>query len=105
MSRDWQAPSAIERGLYEARRRGDWPAYYDLVARADLYVAQPRSLVDCRPESLLFQPYWNPQARSMCLPVHTAGMLPAPVPDPVFVTRSLAWLARAWEHADPPYLT
>ncbi|MER7517085.1 hypothetical protein [Streptomyces sp. NPDC126499] len=77
VSHGWQAPSAIERGLFEARQRGDWPVYYDLVAAADLYIAQPRSFADSRPDSVLFQPYWNPQARSMCLPVHTAGMLPS----------------------------
>jgi hypothetical protein len=28
----WQPPSAIERGPYEARLRGNWPVYYDSVA-------------------------------------------------------------------------
>ncbi|WP_282696373.1 DUF1266 domain-containing protein [Streptomyces sp. CC208A] len=100
----WQAPSAIERGLYEARVRGDWPAYYDLVAQADLYVVQSRTLSDAEPDTFYWHPTWNPGTRSDCLAVYTAGMLPAPVPDPVFDTCDLGWLAERWGPTKPPYL-
>ncbi|URN16734.1 DUF1266 domain-containing protein [Streptomyces sudanensis] len=100
----WQPPSGIERALYEARMRGDWPAYYDVVAGSHLYLAQPRAAVEAQPDRILFLPYWNPHTRSKCLAVHTTGMLPAPVPDPVFTQQSLGWLARVWEPGDPPYL-
>jgi hypothetical protein len=100
----WLPPSSIERGLYEARLRGDVSAYYDLVAQADLYLAQPRAYADENPDSSRFDACWNPQTRTMCLVVYTAGMLPVPVPDPVFKAHSLAWFAKVWESDDPPYL-
>ncbi|MEU3078478.1 DUF1266 domain-containing protein [Streptomyces laurentii] len=100
----WQPPSSIERGLYEARLRGDVSAYYDLVAQADLYLAQPRAYADANPDSVRFDPCWNPHTRTQCLVVYTAGMLPAPVEDPVFVTGSLGWFAKSWSPTDPPYL-
>ncbi|MFE6764438.1 DUF1266 domain-containing protein [Streptomyces sp. NPDC057689] len=100
----WQAPSAVERGLYEAKARGDWPAYYDLVARADLYMMQSRAFVDANPENTRFHPYWNPQTGTMCLAVYTGGMLPPPVADPVYNSYDLGWFAETWEQNDPPYL-
>lgn len=100
----WDAPSAIERGLYEAKARGDWPAYYDVVARADLYMMQSRAYVDTSSGHSRFHPYWNPRTQTMCLAVYTAGMLPAPQPDPVYNGYTLGWLARVWEPHDPPYL-
>ncbi|RAJ55912.1 uncharacterized protein DUF1266 [Streptomyces sp. KhCrAH-43] len=100
----WQAPSAVERGLYEAKARGDWPAYYDLVARADLYMMQSRAYVDANPENTRFHPYWNPQTGTMCLAVYTGGMLPPPVADPVYNSYYLGWFAKTWEQNDPPYL-
>ncbi|MER7725181.1 DUF1266 domain-containing protein [Streptomyces sp. NPDC096323] len=103
-SQGWQAPSAVERGLYEAKARGDWPAYYDLVARADLYMMQSRAYVDANPGSTRFHPYWNPQTRTMCLAVYTGGMLPPPVADPVYNCYDLGWFAEAWSQNDPPYL-
>ncbi|MFH7596807.1 DUF1266 domain-containing protein [Streptomyces racemochromogenes] len=100
----WQAPSAIERGLYEAKERGDWPAYYDLLARVDLYMMQSRAHVDANPGSSLFHPYWNPGTQTMCLAVYTAGMLPQPLPDPVYNGYDLDWFAEVWTTQDPPYL-
>lgn len=100
----WQAPSAVERGLYEAKVRGDWPAYYDLVARADLYMMQSRAYVDANPGNSRFHPYWSPQTRTMCLAVYTGGMLPPPVADPVYNCYDLGWFAGAWHQNDPPYL-
>ncbi|MBB4982284.1 hypothetical protein [Streptomyces nymphaeiformis] len=97
----WQPPSAIERGPYEARLRGNWPVYYDSVA--DLHPPQPRHTAD-QPDVTIFSPYRDPRTRSACLAVHTAGMLPAPVPDPVFVIRDLGWFERVREPGDPAYL-
>lgn len=98
----WQAPSAIERGLYEARQRGDWPACYDLLAKAHLYMAQSRAAVDAG--KCFFHSFWNPKTHSKCVAVYTAGMLPAPTPDPVYDSHHLGWFARVWEPGDPPYL-
>ncbi|MFE9483894.1 DUF1266 domain-containing protein [Streptomyces spororaveus] len=103
-ARGWQAPSAVERGLYEAKARGDWPAYYDLVARADLYMMQSRAYVDASGGSTRFHPYWNPQTRTACLAVYTGGMLPPPVADPVYNCYDLGWFAEVWNQNDPPYL-
>ncbi|MFD5575446.1 hypothetical protein ACFWJA_47300, partial [Streptomyces cadmiisoli] len=100
----WQAPSAVERGLYEAKARGDWPAYYDLVARADLYMMQSRAYVDANGSNTRFHPYWNPQTQTMCLAVYTGGMLPPPVADPVYNCYDLRWFAEVWNQNDPPYL-
>ncbi|MFG2114563.1 DUF1266 domain-containing protein [Streptomyces sp. NPDC048718] len=100
----WYPPSSIEHGLHQARLRGDVSAYYDLVAQADLYLAQPRAYADANPDSSQFAPRWNPRTRTMCIDVYTAGMLPLPVPDPVFKAHSLAWFAEVWDFGDPPYL-
>ncbi|MFH8785870.1 DUF1266 domain-containing protein [Streptomyces roseoverticillatus] len=100
----WNAPSDVEHRLYEAKMRGDWPAYFDVLAGTDLFLAVSRQRADAAPDSVFFAPYWNPQTRTQCLAVFTEGMLPAPVPDPVFVAHSLGWYARAWEDADPPFL-
>ncbi|MFF7024517.1 DUF1266 domain-containing protein [Streptomyces klenkii] len=100
----WTAPSDIERRLYEAKMRGDWPAFFDVLAGTDLFLAVSRRQADSAPDSVFFTPYWNPQTNTQCLAVFTEGMLPAPVPDPVFVARSLDWYGRAWEDADPPFL-
>ncbi|GAA4912426.1 DUF1266 domain-containing protein [Streptomyces coeruleoprunus] len=67
-------------------------------------MAQARASVDARPDDSYFHPYWNPQTRSKCLAVYTAGMLPAPAPDPVFNAHTLSWFARVWAPGDPPYL-
>ncbi|WP_031157254.1 DUF1266 domain-containing protein [Streptomyces erythrochromogenes] len=103
-ARGWQAPSAVERGLYEAKARGDWPAYYDLVARADLYMMQSRAYVDANAGNTRFHPYWNPQTQTVCLAVYTGGMLPPPVADPVYNCYDLGWFAEVWNENDPPYL-
>ncbi|MGE7389834.1 DUF1266 domain-containing protein [Streptomyces sp. NPDC004126] len=94
----WTAPSAIERELYEAKRRGDWPGYLDALARAELFLPQARADVDADPRAARFHP--GPAG----LAVYTRGMLPAPDPDTVFLRQSLAWFANAWDHRDPAHL-
>ncbi|WP_449479152.1 DUF1266 domain-containing protein [Streptomyces abikoensis] len=100
----WVAPSDVERRLFEAKGRGDWPGYFDVLARTDLFLAVSRQQADARPGSVVFAPYWNPQTRTQCLAVFTEGMLPVPVADPVLVAHSLGWYARVWEDADPAFL-
>ncbi|MEV4438378.1 DUF1266 domain-containing protein [Streptomyces sp. NPDC049577] len=104
MDPPWQAPSAVEHELYEAKTRGDWPAYFDVLATTDLYLAVPRHHVEANPGSVLFMPYWNPRTGTQCLAVFTEGVLPAPVEDPVFCANSLGWYARVWEDRDPPFM-
>ncbi|MEU8549466.1 hypothetical protein AB0C81_21170 [Streptomyces roseoverticillatus] len=62
----WNAPSDIERRLYEAKTRGDWPAYFDVLAGSDLFLAVSRQQADAAPGSVFFTPYWNPQTRTQC---------------------------------------
>ncbi|MEV5240710.1 DUF1266 domain-containing protein [Streptomyces cinnamoneus] len=100
----WPAPSGIEQALYEAKARGDWPAYFDVLAGTDLFMVVSRASADAHPDSVVFTPSWNPQAKIACLAVFTEGMLPAPAEDPVFQGYSLGWYARVWEDRDPPFL-
>src|SRR5688572_32174044 len=56
---DWQAPTEVEAALYEAKTRGDWPAYFDVLASTDLYHAMPRVWADTHPGRVLWSPYWD----------------------------------------------
>ncbi|MFJ4775339.1 DUF1266 domain-containing protein [Streptomyces sp. NPDC088762] len=96
----WTAPSAIERELYETKARGDWAGFLDALARAELFMPQPRAQVDAEPQHARFHP--APDGRSLA--VYTRGMLPAPTPETVFHRQSLAWFANAWDHRDPAFL-
>ncbi|MFD9356687.1 DUF1266 domain-containing protein [Streptomyces sp. NPDC060031] len=96
----WIAPSGIERELHETKARGDWAAYLDALARAELFLPQPRAHVDAEPTQARFHPM--PDGRSLA--VYTRGMLPVPDPHTVYLRQSLAWFANAWDHRDPPYL-
>ncbi|MET8010170.1 DUF1266 domain-containing protein [Streptomyces sp. NPDC005271] len=100
----WQAPSAVEGELYEAKTRGDWSAYFDVLARTDLFVADSYARLQRRPDTVLLTPYWYPQVQANCLPVFTEGMLPAPHPETVFLSHSLGWFAKQWERNDPPWI-
>ncbi|MFE1782340.1 hypothetical protein ACFW9F_07025 [Streptomyces sp. NPDC059506] len=100
----WQAPSDDERELYEAKTRGDWAAYFDVLARTDLFVANSRARADAHPGTTAFHPYWDHRTRSQCLAVFTAGMLPAPAEDVVHLANDLDWYARTWRQDDPPWL-
>ncbi|MGW1195131.1 DUF1266 domain-containing protein [Streptomyces sp. NPDC002536] len=100
----WQAPSDVEQGLYDALLRGDWDAYFHVLAETRLFLAVPRERADAEPPSVVFTPYRHPRTGIVCLAVFTEGMLPAPVADPVFCGYSLGWYAREWNDADPPYL-
>ncbi|MEU8773220.1 DUF1266 domain-containing protein [Streptomyces sp. NPDC048606] len=95
----WTAPSAIERELYGAKCRGDWGAYLDALARARLFLAQPRARADAEPGSVRFFP--TPRG---ALVVQTAGTLPAPTPETVYESQGLGWFAKVWTPADPAHL-
>lgn len=95
----WIAPSVIERELYEAKNAGDWTAYFDVLARAQLYLVQPRVQSDAHPESVFFHP-----TADRMLVVRTAGMLPSPTPETVFESRSLGWFSTVWTADDPAFL-
>lgn len=90
----WQAPTDIEQQLCEAKMRGEWGAYFDVLARTRLYHPMSRAEVEADPEDRTWYPYWNPTNRSHCFAFVTEGLLPAPVPDPVFFRNSLGGLAR-----------
>ncbi|MEU7898422.1 DUF1266 domain-containing protein [Nonomuraea sp. NPDC049152] len=97
----WQAPTDTEHGLYEAKMRGDWAAYFDILATADLYHAMSRAQADAKPGWLRYNvTYWSPQPGPKCLAFFTDGMLPAPAPDPVFFQVDLAQLAEDWPQDD-----
>ncbi|GAA2474495.1 DUF1266 domain-containing protein [Streptomyces thermolineatus] len=100
----WRAPSDVEQWLYEAKTRGDWPGYFDVLARTDLYVADSRARVDAHPGTTVLTPHWNSRTRTECLAVFTAGMLPAPVENTVFDSGELDWFAQAWTDGDPPWM-
>ncbi|MEU2856111.1 DUF1266 domain-containing protein [Streptomyces syringium] len=100
----WSAPSAVERALFEAKVRGDWAAYFNVLSRTDLFMVVSRLSADSHPDSVVFTPSWSPATGTSCLAVFTEGMLPAPVEDPVFYGYSLGWYARGWSASDPPFL-
>ncbi|MEV1173379.1 DUF1266 domain-containing protein [Nonomuraea sp. NPDC049784] len=97
----WHAPTDIEGGLYEAKMRGDWPAYFDVLTTANLYHAMSRANADSRPGWVSYTPtYWDTQPGTKFLAFFTDGMLPAPAPDPVFFQDDLGELAQNWPRDD-----
>ncbi|MCX5195475.1 DUF1266 domain-containing protein [Streptomyces sp. NBC_00249] len=96
----WNPPSVIEQELYEARLKGDWALYHDVLARSELFLAAPRQDVDAEPDAVRFYP-----ANDVQLHVWTEGALPDPTDDLVFHGRDFGWFAAVWEDGDPPYLT
>jgi hypothetical protein len=92
----WQAPGVVERTLYEAKVRGDWPAFFDVLAEADLFFADSVARIEAHPGTYLCTPYWYSQVRANCLPILTEGMLPAPDAETAFRRTSLDWLADGW---------
>jgi hypothetical protein len=95
----WQAPTDVEQALYDAKSRDDWPAYFDALADTWLYYATPRYPLDAVGERS-YTPYWNERTGTFCVPLLTAGVLPAPVGDPVYVSNSLNSHAAAWPDDD-----
>ncbi|WP_344881661.1 DUF1266 domain-containing protein [Nonomuraea antimicrobica] len=97
----WQPPTDTERDLYEAKMRGDWAAYFDVLAGAKLYHAMSRAQADSQPGWIeLNASLLGPRPGRKHLVFLTDGMLPAPVPDPVFFVIGLGRLARDWPRDD-----
>lgn len=96
----WQPPSETERRLYEAKLRGDWAAYFDVLAEADLFHPMPRAEADAAPGWVSWTPYWEPRFGRYCVAYLTHGLLTVPVPDPVYCTRPLGRLARTWQDTE-----
>ncbi|MER6948097.1 DUF1266 domain-containing protein [Nonomuraea sp. NPDC000554] len=97
----WQAPGDTERDLYEAKTRGDWAAYFDVLAGADLYHAMSRAQADSKPGWVSYSAVpWGPRPDFRCLVFLTDGMLPAPAADPVFFEADLEQLAQDWPQDD-----
>ncbi|GHG66125.1 hypothetical protein GCM10018779_37360 [Streptomyces griseocarneus] len=92
----WQAPSEVERKLYEAKVRGDWAAYFDVLAGVSLFHAMPRDFADSHPGKVRVGTYWEPRLGRKCYAFLTHGVLPAPVADPVFFTDDLDGVAGFW---------
>ncbi|MEV4170941.1 DUF1266 domain-containing protein [Nonomuraea sp. NPDC049709] len=97
----WRAPTEIEHRLYDAKAHGDWAAYFDVLATANLYHAMTRAQADAKPGWIRFNAaHWGPRHGAKCLAFFTDGMLPAPVPDPVFFLTDLAQLVQDWPQDD-----
>lgn len=94
-SPSWQAPTDVERALYEAKLRDDWPAYFDVLGSTWLYCATPRYPLDAVGERS-YSPFWSAQTGAYCVPLLTAGVLPAPVADPVYFSEHLKTHAASW---------
>ncbi|MCK1823357.1 DUF1266 domain-containing protein [Streptomyces sp. XM83C] len=100
----WVAPTDVEAALWEAKARGDWAAYFDVLARAELFFEITRQAYDAegRRQVLFGRDPRVPGGRVWN--VFTVGMLPAPDPYRVFDWEPLGWFARQWEPSDPPFL-
>lgn len=98
----WIPPTEIEQALFEAKGRGDWPAYFDTLARNRVYFEIQRDKADAVPSGIY--PVFSHDARTggPVWAVYTEGMLPAPEPHRVFEWNSLDWFARQWRPTDPP---
>ncbi|NBE51148.1 DUF1266 domain-containing protein [Streptomyces sp. YC537] len=103
----WQAPTDTEQRLYDAKMRGDWQAYFDVLAEVDLFHAMPRALAEAESASggsgTTWTPYWSPQVGRHCFAFMTEGVLAAPVQDPVLFTTDLGTIARNW-NGDPRWV-
>ncbi|MFI9721595.1 DUF1266 domain-containing protein [Streptomyces sp. NPDC052396] len=97
----WQAPTEVERGLYEAKWRGDWDAYWRILASADLFHPMSRAFAEANPGRVVDTVSLLPQVRATGHVYLTHGMLPAPAPDPVFYRTSLGSLAGHWTESVP----
>ncbi|WP_149830881.1 DUF1266 domain-containing protein [Streptomyces tailanensis] len=102
---DWIAPTAVEEALFEAKGRGDWAAYFDVLARSWIYFEIERDGADATP-SKTYAVFGHDRrvVGGRVWAVFTEGMLPAPEPQRVFSRESLGWFARVWVPADPPMI-
>ncbi|WP_234347435.1 DUF1266 domain-containing protein [Streptomyces specialis] len=94
--RPWQPPTDIELRLHEAKSRGDWDAYFHVLAKSWLFHAVPRAWADAHPGQFAYFPAWSAAPARQCVVLWTHGELPATTPDPVFIDRTLAQMAEGW---------
>ncbi|MBK6015069.1 hypothetical protein JHN45_28585, partial [Streptomyces sp. MBT53] len=92
----WTPPTETERDLAEARARGDWPAYYDVLARTHLYYEMSREAYDAQPDRVHRVFIRDVRRGTRHWELFTDGMLPAPRTDMVYARASLRWIADAW---------
>lgn len=95
---EWLAPTDVERGLYEAKMRGDWAAYFDVLAGTYLYFPVARAEADAGRSTQY--PFRSPVTGTWCFAYYTEGVLPLPQPDPVFTYRSFGSVVRDWGNDD-----
>ncbi|MFF3326195.1 DUF1266 domain-containing protein [Streptomyces sp. NPDC002889] len=94
MEHVWHAPTEVEQRLYDARMRGDWAAYFDVLAGTYLYHALPRDVADAGKSE--HAPYWSPVTGTWCFAYFTQGVLPVPQPDPVFRCVTFERVVEEW---------
>ncbi|MFF6785616.1 DUF1266 domain-containing protein [Streptomyces sp. NPDC012510] len=97
----WTPPTDIERALFEAKMRGDWLAYYDVLARVRLYYEVSREDVDADPERFGRILFRDPRTSAWRWELFTDGMLPEPRPDQVYAHASLSWIAHYRSERSP----
>ncbi|MFC0597582.1 DUF1266 domain-containing protein [Streptomyces palmae] len=100
----WQPPSAIERRLLEAKSRGDWAGYLEVVLHTDLFFADERALADAEPGMFRLTRQWNPHVQAECVALFTEGILPPPDPEMVFQSLTLDWYASDWNEKRAPWV-
>ncbi|AJE83888.1 hypothetical protein SLNWT_3512 [Streptomyces albus] len=83
----------MEHALYEARGRGDWPGYFDVLARAKLFFEIRPDKADAQ-DSVYPAFRHDPWGRNRWLHLYTEGMLPPPVPGQFFDWEPLRWFAQ-----------
>ena len=94
MNAPWQAPSALEIQLYEAKLRMDWPAYLDVLATTRLFHGGERISFDTPHRAVHpYYVYWSREVGAHCVALHTPALLPAPDPEFVYCGESLGRLA------------
>lgn len=92
----WQAPSEIEQRLYEAKLRGDWQTYLDVLGETRLFHPMSRQYAEMNPGRIIDTPYRHPVTNALCVAYYTPGLLPTPAADPVYFGETLESLSRSW---------
>ncbi|MFZ3596464.1 DUF1266 domain-containing protein [Streptomyces sp. BH104] len=83
----------MEQGLYEAKMRGHWSAYYEVLAGADLFArVVPDETGELGPDIRQ-----DPHTGAPLLCLYTDGMLPVPSADQLFKLASLKSFAKDWD--------
>ncbi|MDQ0842896.1 DUF1266 domain-containing protein [Streptomyces sp. V1I6] len=97
----WQAPTEVEHRLHEAKTRGDWASFFDVLSGTYLYY--PVGRADAEAGTGTHYSYRSPVTGTWCYAFYTEGALPLPQPDPVFNRTSFQSVVRTWG-SDPCWL-